>query len=197
MGQEGSYVDIPNGSNYYIKGNGKDVGGLTYEQFAALIGSVVDEIEWGATEGEYGGACGNIKHKFAEHFGGWDSDYNGCITPPERGEIFCQCVDRRIESLELTENLQNSVKEWVNKFDSMRECVYCGNDFRPKIYNDETKYICSKDKCGYKHDAEIYGVEIQTIRQAEILGDWLYEYNYTIEETVTAELEYLKSKSGK
>ena len=174
MGQEGQYVDIPGGSNYYLYNDGEEIGGWSHEEFAALIGGVVDEI---GTEGATGG---RIKQHFANHFGGWDSNYSGGVQPPERGEIFCQCVDKRIDEVELTDDLHEAVEEWVDEFDALRECEYCGDEFRPYLYVEGDRYVCSSDECEEKDEAERLGVSIETLREAREFDDFVDEWDYIV-----------------
>jgi hypothetical protein len=179
MGQDGQYVDIPEGSHYYIYGNGETINGWSDAQFAALIGGVVDEIDWdGRIVASY------IKQQFSDHFGGWNDQYRGGIAPPERGEIFCQCVDSRIDGLELTEELHTAVEEWVDAFDAYRECEYCGEAFRSAFYIEETTYLCDSDECEIEHTAETFGLtidEAKTFEQSEEFDtftdrwDWMKE----------------------
>lgn len=105
-------MDIPGGSSYYLYDNGRDIGGWSHGEFAALIGSVVDEIDWGEHDDPITREL--IKGEFEDYFGGWDNDYRGGIAPPERGEIFCQCVDKRIDELHLSESLHQAVENWVD-----------------------------------------------------------------------------------
>lgn len=122
-GQRGSYVDIPNGSSHYIYHNGETINGWSEAEFAALIGSVVNELP--PLDGEDPSirqSDAYIKAAFEEHFGGWDTDYigwdeqfDGGIPRPERGEIFCQCVDSRIAATELTDELLDAVQRWVEQ----------------------------------------------------------------------------------
>jgi hypothetical protein len=148
IGQEGQYVDIPRGSTEYIYGNGTDINGWLPAEFAALIGQVADEIDIEENEAVA------IKAGFRAHFEGWKPDYRGGIDPPERAEIFCQCVDSRIESLKLTDELQEAVQDWAQEFDALRECKYCDTEIRSTLYNDETRYVCDSEECNLKSGAE-------------------------------------------
>jgi len=183
MNQEGSYVTIPGGSNYYLYGNGEDINGWTYPQFAAVIGSVIDELP----EEAFGEQSREEIHEgFSTYFGGWNAEYRGGISTPERAEIFCQCVDRRIESLELTNELQYYVQEWADDFEAMRECDFCGNEIRPYIYNEDSDYVCDSSECETKHQAEQYGITLKESRRAERIEDeigfdegWEYIVNHS------------------
>lgn len=185
-GSSGQYVDIPNGSNYYIYGNGNDISGWSYGQFAALIGGVVDEIDWSG--GDRFSTEDHIKQYFTDHFGGWESDYRGGITPPERAEIFCQCVDKRIDGIELSDSLQEAVQEWANEFDALRNCEYCGDEIRPAIYNDDTRYVCNSDECELKSEAERYDMTVAEMRKARSFEDFDDEWDYIVEHSGLDEL---------
>jgi hypothetical protein len=188
--QDGQYIDIPSGSNYYIYDNGETIDGWSYEEFAALIGSVVDEIAIHQTHKT------DIKAAFQQYFGGWDSDYRGSIAPPERAEIFCQCVDSRIDNLELSDNLHKAVQDWADEFDAFEECTYCGDEFRPLISGLEENPTCGKELCDMKKEAELYDVDLQIIQQEDRVFYELYE-NYGFEQGVASDLatEYLFTKS--
>lgn len=166
--QEGSYVDIPGGSNYYIYGNGEDISGWSHGEFAALIGGIVDELPDGTVSQQ---ARAEIREAFANHFGGWDEEYDGGITPPERAEIFCQCVDSRIEGLTLCDALHEAVREWADEFDALRECEYCGDEFRPYLYTEDTPYVCTNDECKLKREADLYGLTVEEERRARRIRD--------------------------
>ncbi len=172
---EGQYVDIPCGSNYYIYDNGDTISGWSYGEFAALIGQVADEIDISDEEGVA------IKAGFRAHFEGWEPEYRGSIAPPERGEIFCQCVDSRIESLQLTDDLHEAVREWVDAHDAVRTCDYCDERLRPKICNDGTPYCCYDDVCQEKHKADLYDVSVETLREARSKETFDEEWDYLAE----------------
>ena len=179
MTQSGQYVDIPGGSNYYIYDNGEDIGEWSYGEFAVLVAGVSDEISVGDV------TASRIKQHFANHFGGWDTTYSGGIQPPERGEIFCQCVDKRIDGVELTDDLHEAVKEWVDEFDGMRECEYCGTEFRPYLYVDSDRYVCTSDECEEKDEAERLGVSIETLREAREFDEFADEWDYIVSHSET------------
>lgn len=112
LGQQGYYVDLgPNGSDYYLYNSGTDIIGLgrswTHEQWAAMIGRVIDEISYTSSQ--------PIKAEFESYYDGWDTNYN-TIDLPESCEIFCQCVDRRIDTLELTDDLHTAVQQHVQNY---------------------------------------------------------------------------------
>lgn len=109
-GQRGQYVDLRGGgSNEYIYDDGRLIGKWEPAEFAALIGTVAREIDYKPSQ--------NIEGAFMAHYQGWDEDYTDTLDRPERAEIFCQCVDSRIDSLELTPELQEAVQEWVRQHD--------------------------------------------------------------------------------
>jgi len=164
--QEGSYVDIPGGSNYYIFGNGEDISGWSHAEFAALIGGVVEELSDDAFVEQSRAA---IREGFTDHFGGWNAEYDGGITPPERAEIFCQCVDRRIDALELTADLHRAVRNWAAEFDALRECKYCGDEFRPYLYTEP--YVCQSDECDLKQEADRWGLTVEDARRSRQIMD--------------------------
>lgn len=171
MGQDGQYVDIPEGSMYYLYGDGENIGGWSYGQFAALIGSTIDEIR-PEEDGTYGGGNGNVKNKFANHFDGWDEDYRGGIAPPERAEIFCQCVDSRIDGLTLSDELQEAAQEWAEEADdTLQECEYCGEEFRSKFDSNS----CYDGECGMHSQADAAGVPFELVRQREMIFNELHE----------------------
>lgn len=171
-GQEGTYVEIPGGSNYYLYDNGNDIEGWSYGEFAALIGGVADELPDAAFSDQ---SREEVKSAFEEYFGGWDEEYRGGITPPERGEIFCQCVNSRIEDTELTEDLHRHVREWADEFEVMRKCDYCGEEFRPVLYTEKTPWVCPADDCGIAFDAEMYGTSFEDTRRADVI---MYEVGH-------------------
>lgn len=185
MGQSGQYVSIPGGSNHYIYGNGDTISGWTPAEFAALIGGVVDEIPWD-------GESDLILFAFEEHFGGWDPEYRGGITRPERAEIFCQCVDSRIDDLELTPDLHQAVRSWVDEFDAFRACEYCGDEFVPYIYNDDTTYVCDDDECQLRNAADVNGVSVEVQRRSERIQDHLVDY-VGFDEAFDESWEYIES----
>jgi hypothetical protein len=110
-----------------------------------------------------------VRAGFEAYFGGWDAEYRGGVAPPERAEIFCQCVDSRIESLELTEALHAGVREWAGEFDALRECAYCETEFRPYFYNEKTAYVCSSEACELRQDADVYEVSVEDARRADVI----------------------------
>lgn len=176
--QEGFYVTIPGGSNYYIYDNGTDIEGWSRAEFAALIGGVVNELPDEAFASQ---TREEIQGAFTAHFGGWDAEYRGGITPPERAEIFCQCVDRRIDDVELTGTLHSLVKQWADEFDALRTCTYCGTEFHPVLYNENTDYVCSSEACKMAKDAELYGLSLEDARRAEMISTEIgfdEEWNY-------------------
>jgi len=191
MGQDGGdYVDIPHGSQYYIYDNGNSISGWSDGEFAALIGLVADEISIPEPR------AFEIKKGFKEHFGDWDEDYVGGITPPERAYVFCQCVDWRIDSLELTDDVLEAVRGWSDNCDVLRECKYCGDEFRPVMYNDETPYVCNEDGCVLQMESDNLNIAVDLLEQAERLGDILMmEYEYSPEAAIDAEDDYLNQQT--
>lgn len=189
MSQEGQYVDIPKGSKYYLYDNGRNIEGWSYGEFGALIGQVADEIDIGEDEAT------SIKAGFRAHFEGWDEDYDGGVSPPERGEIFCQCVDSRIEGLELTDSLQSAVQEWVESHDVLKECEYCGDEFRPYIDTGGT-YVCSKDECGTAHSADTYNVTIDVMKnERRVFEELMENYGFSLREASDLSHDYLLEQS--
>jgi len=91
---EGQYIDIPCGSDHYIYHNGNTINGWTEGEFAALIVEVLEECNWVQERTEFNQSYGYIKQQFEEYFDTLDYEYRGGISPPERAEIFCRCVDR-------------------------------------------------------------------------------------------------------
>lgn len=144
--QEGSYVDIPRGSQHYLYDDGDSISGYSYEEWAALIGSTAYEIAIPYERAE------KIAAAFKEYYGGWDDSYEYGIHPPERAEIFCQCVDNRLDGVELTPAVHDGAKLWAKEFDAMRQCHYCDTALRPAVYLDDTRYVCDSDTCMAKHD---------------------------------------------
>jgi len=132
MSQDGKYVDIPGGSQCYIYGNGRDINGWSEAEFAALVGEVAHLVRID------GDTAYNIEHHFRKHFDGWDETYEGSIRAPERAEIFCQCVDVRIEGVELTDEIQQAVQEWVEGHDVLTECEI---NEEADMYNVEPRII--------------------------------------------------------
>lgn len=192
MNQEGEYIDIPYGSNEYIYDNGRDIGGWSYGQFAALIGQVADEVDIHEIYRT------DIKAAFRRHFEGWDPDYSGGLNPPERGEIFCQCVDSRISGRELTDGLHEAVKEWAEEdFDALRECEYCGTEIRPHFYNDDTAYVCNDEECEILSEADSYGVSPRVMRNTYQLECALVDYGYSWGNAYDESWDYLVEHSEK
>jgi len=165
MAQDGNYVDIPGGSQCYIYGNGRDINGWSEAEFAALIGEVAHLV---SIDGD---TAYNIEHHFSKHFGGWDETYEGSIPAPERGEIFCQCIDRRIEGVELTDEIQHAVQEWVESHNVLTECDYCGEEFRPYL---DSADCCTDEECEIKEEADMYNVEPRIIKNSKQLFSELH-----------------------
>lgn len=188
--QDGTYVEIPGGSNYYIYGNGEDISGWSHAEFAALIGSTVYELGLSEVIER------DVREDFAEHFGGWDATYSGGITPPERAEIFCQCVDRRIDGLTLTEEIQSAAWEYADSFEVFRECEYCGEEFRPMIYDEETSYVCNDDDCRDRKRADSYEVDLSVIERDDRIYHHLhYDYGWELGEASDESMDYLFEQS--
>lgn len=173
MSSEGHYVTIPAGSNYYIYDNGRDISGWSYAEFAALIGGVAAELNYEPSQ--------DIKAAFTEHFDGWDESYRGGITPPERAEIFCQCVDSRIDTLELTAALHEAAQEWADDFDTLRTCKYCNTEYRPYLYDDDTPYVCSDDDCELQAEANRYEIPVTELKRAKEFDDFDDEWDHIVE----------------
>jgi hypothetical protein len=188
QGSDGRYVEIPGGSSYYLYDNGRDIGGWSHEQWAAIIGGLVDELDpW---MGEP--TPDEIRSAFEEHYGGWDDKRNGGIRPPERAEIFCQCVDSRIDGLELTDELQEAAQEWADSFDATRKCDHCGQDFYPSVMHDGTNYYCDEPECKLADTADTYRVSIRIARNSKQLYHELKEnYGYDSHEASDEESRYL------
>lgn len=164
-GQEGQYVDIPHGSMYYLYGNGDDISGWSYQQFAGIILEVLDEID---VENER-----EIRVAFSNHFGGVDDEYDGGIAFPEKAEIFCQCVDSRIDPLELTDDLQEAVQEAVDPMDHVRQCDICGDEYRSMFVGHEWQgSTCMEDEC---HDQWLVDEGIMTWEEIEELEEMSME----------------------
>jgi hypothetical protein len=140
MGEDGVYVNIPNGSQYYLYQDYKTgkINGQEVEKFGAMIGSIVDEIDISSEKKE------NIKERFEGHFG-WDEDYRFKAFRPERAEIFCRCVGSRIDSLELEPEVHRRIKSWVNEKEYLTECENCGKNIRKSDF--DTKSYCYDDEC--------------------------------------------------
>lgn len=138
MGQAGEYIDIPEGSQYYLYGNGRTIGGWTYEEFA---GVVLDEIEDLIEDDEYREA---IIDAFREEFTGIDRDFTGGIAPPERAEIFCQVVDARADDVELRDDLHKKLQAKMGA--SFSECPYCGDEVRSDTRMADDP-ICDATEC--------------------------------------------------
>lgn len=186
--QDGQYVEIPNGSSHYLYDNGSDIGGWSYEQWASIIGSVVDEIDSWVGEP----TPDEIRAAFEKKYGGWDDSWDGGIRPPERAEIFCQCVDSRIDSLELTDELQQAAQDWADEFDASRECEHCGDQFYPSLLHDDTSYYCDKETCDLANDADKYNTSIRVIKNGQQLWHELREnYGYDWDEASEHETDYL------
>lgn len=152
MGQEGTYVDIPGGSKYYLYGNGDDIGGWTYEEFA---GAVLHEIEDLIEDDEY---REDILGAFRSEFGGIDRTYDGGIAPPERGEIFCQVVDSRSDDVELRDDLHERIQaEMTPKYS---ECPMCGDDVRSDYRLTDTP-LCGEEECEDRKWAEAFEIDYE------------------------------------
>jgi hypothetical protein len=161
MGQSGTYVDIPYGSQHYIYGDGETISGWTEPEFAAVVFDALDEADVDED--------GEIRDAFADHFGGIDEDYIGGIAQPERAEIFCQCVDSRIEGVELVDGLLEAMQDSFDRDDYIEECEYCGTEFRPFIRSEP--YVCSDDECDTKWKADRWNVDAETVRESNRLID--------------------------
>jgi hypothetical protein len=158
--QDGTYVDIPHGSNYYLYSDGSDIGGWSHEEFAGVVWDATQEIDLTQFDDEY---LHEILDGFTSYFGGVEHDYTGGVAQPERAEIFCQCVDSRIDDVELTDELQTAMQDSFSESDFVEECEYCGAEFRPYISGEP--YICNDDGCMNQHKADMYNVDVETIEE--------------------------------
>lgn len=112
--QDGEYVDIAGiGSYAYVYDTGEEIivegderGPMTYSEFAAMIGSLAKEIDIAPDKATA------IRASFNHHFGGWDEEYSIELDRYERAEIFCQCLDSRIESESLEPEVHEAVQDW-------------------------------------------------------------------------------------
>lgn len=157
MGQEGSYVDIPHGSQCYLYGDGETVSGWSYEEFAAVVFDTLYEAPIVLSPEYWIDICGGIEEELGvEHM---DFEYEGGVPQPERAEIFCQFVDRRIDGVELTDELHEAMQDSFDPDDYVSECEYCGAEFRP--LGDGT--VCNDDECRKQSEADMYNVDVETI----------------------------------
>lgn len=195
-GRSGQYVNIPGGSNYYLYGDGETIGGWSYGEFAAYIAATIEEAGWTPTNDE-DPSIAAIQSGFENYFDGFDTDTDMSIMPPERAEIFCQCVDFRIDELALTDSLHESMKEYADSFDAARECAYCGEEFYPSFYNDSTEYCCRDDECNLEQKADRYDTTPRVIKNGEMLY-WMLvrEYGWENNEALDAETEYILENGG-
>lgn len=186
-GQRGYYVDIPCGSVAYIYDNGTDISGESYAEFAAHIGSLVYELDVDADTAQ------RVQSAFAGHFGGWDDTYSGTLPRPERAEIFCQCIDSRIDTIELTDEIHEAVQNWVAADIYTTECYICEDEFRD-AFGPETTF-CSE--CYNQHRANEHGITVAEVEQSDRLFDHILEYadgdiNSRIEEASEAADAYIE-----
>lgn len=173
--QDGSYVDIPFGSQYYLYDNGIDIGGWTYEEFAGVVIEALDEVDTTEISDAY---QFEIKCGFEEYFGGIDHGYRGGVEQPERAEIFCQCVDRRFDDVVLKDELHEMVQDSFDRDDYVFECENCGNELRPYIRDGEP-YYCNDEECTIESRAESWGVEPSVVRKLNELNDRAIETDDT------------------
>jgi hypothetical protein len=186
MSQDGQYVDIPGGSQHYIYDNGEDINGWSHEEFAALIGGLAEELD---ISPELRTA---IEAGFSDYFGGFDPDYDGGVAAPERAEIFCQCVDSRISSLSLTDELHDAVQEWLDAQDVMTVCDFCDEEFRPYLEAE----TCGSDECKLQRRAERWNVSTEIIQNSDRLFDELhFERDWPLREASDAQINYITTYS--
>lgn len=141
---EGQYIDIPCGSVHYIYHDGNHINGWTEGEFAALIVSVLEDANWVQERESFSQSYDYIKQQFEEHFDTLDYDYRGGICPPERAEIFCKCVNSRIDGLTLTDEMIDILRKWVESHDLVTECTHCGDEFRAMGLDSE---YCNNTEC--------------------------------------------------
>lgn len=114
--ESGEYVEIPKGSMYYLYDDGskirRDGGSWTYEEFSAIILSLVDDLNLSVNE-KY---IKEMKESFFEYFDidRIDDNYKGDIRIPEKAEIFCQFLDKRFDNMELDKKLQSQILDSIS-----------------------------------------------------------------------------------
>lgn len=188
MNQSGSYISIPNGSLYYLYGEEDGtVGGTPLGEFGGMLFDVCNEVTWTGEPSKDA-----IYDAFDDYFGGITTDYTFKMLPHERGEVFCQCIDARCDSVELTDDLQTAVQEWADEFERTRICEHCTEEFYPKLYNDDTAYYCKKDECQEQREADIYDVDRHIIHKYNRIYEELYHtYDYSNTDANAHAMNYL------
>lgn len=194
MGQEGSYVDIPGGSKYYLYYNGTDIEGWTKAEFAGILFDYIEErLSAQLTAGE----VDYLEEKLIEYFGGIDTDYRGGVAPPECAEIIGQCIDNRFDGTDLSPEIQTMLQESFDRDEVLRECEYCGTKFRPYLLIEETEYVCDDDDCAFEAERNRLGLtayelrEYKQLEEAHWSGDlpWERVTEYLSEHTSKEELQ--------
>lgn len=161
--QEGTYVDIPGGSDYYLYGNGNDIEGWSYEEFAGVI---LHEIEDCIEDEDY---REDVLDAFREEFGGIDRDFQGGVARPERAEVFCQVIDRRVDGIELRPDLHRRLRQEMTA--EFGECPYCGTDVRSDTLFTEDP-VCADDECEDRLWAEVFEIEYEDyVEIKDLRGD--------------------------
>lgn len=109
--QEGSYIDIPGGSVHYLYGNGRDIDGWEYEEFAGILNEPA-VVAAGSFE-EY---C-DFHNALCEQFGAVDSTVDPIVgvRRPEKAEVFCRVIDRRTDVIDLTDDHLERLRGWVDE----------------------------------------------------------------------------------
>jgi hypothetical protein len=159
MSQEGTYVDIPEGSMCYLYGDGNSISGWSYEEFAAVVFDALDEAPIEPGSEYWTEIADGIEDEL--DVDNMDPDYRGGVPQPERAEIFCQFVDRRIDSTELSDELHEAMKDSFDRDEYIEQCEYCGEEFRPYLAGET--HVCTDEECEKKHEADIYNVDVETI----------------------------------
>lgn len=165
MGQQGFYLNIPEGSNYYLYGNGDDIDGWDYDQFAGVLSECIPYVSEDDEEAK------KMRAALKEEFGGITRDYKGGVAPPEKAEIFLQVLDRRTHVMEVDDDLVDRFEEWVeSRGPYMVECENCGKEFRPYI-RDGGDYYCDEGECSIAFDAAIYDISCEQAAELQEIDD--------------------------
>lgn len=175
FGQEGRYVDIPEGSQYYLYGNGNDINGWEYEEFAGILSECIPFVCEDDEE------AADMRKALREKFGGIDGDYSGSVAEPETAEIMLQVLDSRTDVIEVDDDLIERFEEWVESNGPYTvECDNCGDPIRPYLDMDG-KHFCSKKECEIAMDAEMLGISFEEAEELDQIDD-PEEYNERAEE---------------
>lgn len=163
---EGTYVPIPRGSDMYIYGNGHNINGWSYGEFAGMLYATAWEStdhEWTLRDIRKGLITWSYQMYYGIAYQGEDDDrpsygehlyeFEGAFrnhspTSPEWGEMLCQVLDKRTKQTCLTSDFHREVRRTCKA--EFGECRYCGEKIRTDNRIGEPPYVCSDEECSDK-----------------------------------------------